>query len=62
MQKSNSSKQSPTSGMRALSARELARATGGAYTDDGVTLAFNDDPHGLFATSVNVVFGNGALS
>jgi hypothetical protein len=52
--------------MRTLSGSELARATGGAYTDDGVTLAFNDDPHGLFATSdarsVHMVFGNGALS
>jgi hypothetical protein len=52
--------------MRALSASELARTTGGAYTDDGVTLAFNDDPHGLFATnnarSVHIVLGNGALS
>jgi len=50
--------------MRVLSANQLARATGGAYTDDGVTLSFNNDPHGHFAAgdalSVNVVFGNGA--
>ena len=52
--------------MRALFASELAHTTGGAYTDDGVTLAFNNDPHGLFATSdtrsVHIVLGNGALS
>jgi len=64
MRKSNSLRQSPTTRVRALLASELARASGGSYTDDGVTLSFNDDPHGLFATrdalGANVVFGNRA--
>jgi hypothetical protein len=50
--------------VRALLESELARASGGSYTDDGVTLSFNDVPHGLFATrdalGANIVFGNGA--
>jgi len=62
MRTSNSSKQSLTTRVRALSASELARATGGSYTDDGVTLSMSDDPHGSFngALGANVVFGNGA--
>jgi len=65
MRKSNSPRQSPTTRVRGLSTSELARAFGGSFTDDGVTLSsFNDDPHGAFATGdalgANVVFGNGA--